>query len=162
MDRTIIDPVSDCWLWTKRVTDNGYGQSGNGKLAKKHATLVAHKLSYLAFGGVIPDGMLLRHTCRNRHCCNPKHLEVGTHQDNMDDKYRDGTNPGNLIATNRMLSIGRKGNKNIRAKLTNEHVIEIRRLHSTGQYILRELGNMFNVSLSQIANIVNRKQWPHL
>lgn len=32
------------------------------------------------------------HKCRNRHCCNPEHLELETHQDNMDDKVkvRDG------------------------------------------------------------------------
>jgi len=34
----------------------------------------------------IEKGKVVRHLCNNRRCCNPDHLDIGTHQDNMDDK----------------------------------------------------------------------------
>lgn len=31
----------------------------------------------------IPDGLVIDHLCRNRWCCNPRHLEVVTHRVNI-------------------------------------------------------------------------------
>ena len=42
----------------------------------------------MTYNGEITDGLVVRHTCDNRICVNPEHLEVGTHQDNMDDMVR--------------------------------------------------------------------------
>jgi hypothetical protein len=38
--------------------------------------LLAHRASYEAFIGPIPDGMTIDHLCRNRKCVNPSHLEA--------------------------------------------------------------------------------------
>lgn len=35
----------------------------------------AHRLAYEWFVGPIPEGMVLDHLCRVRHCVNPAHLE---------------------------------------------------------------------------------------
>ena len=42
----------------------------------------AHRYAYAAFKGVIPEGLIVRHTCHNRACCNPEHLDIGSHKDN--------------------------------------------------------------------------------
>ena len=48
------------------------------------------------------------------------------------------------------------------AKLTNQQVIEIRRLYATGHYTHRGLGQQFGVSHATIDAIVNMKKWRHL
>lgn len=38
----------------------------------------------------IPDGLQIMHRCDVTLCVNPKHLDVGTNQDNIDDKVTKG------------------------------------------------------------------------
>lgn len=40
--------------------------------------LLAHRIAFVACGGVIPEGMQLDHLCRHRACVNPLHLEAVT------------------------------------------------------------------------------------
>lgn len=70
-----IDPDSDCWLWRGQISNSGYGKimlsTANGRAMES-----AHRASYLAFVGPIPDGTFIRQSCGNRLCINPEHLEV--------------------------------------------------------------------------------------
>lgn len=72
----------DCWLSTRRVSSNGYVTISHGK-KKQYA---AHRLSFELTYGPIPEGLLVRHKCDVKHCCNPYHLELGTQKDNMRDR----------------------------------------------------------------------------
>lgn len=65
-----------CWVWTA-WKDDGYGRidvDGRG--------VMAHRWSYQALVGPIPEGMQLDHLCRVRSCVNPDHLELVTSAEN--------------------------------------------------------------------------------
>lgn len=64
----------DCWPWQGAIGKLGYGTYG---------TLFAHRLSYEYLVGPIPAGTELDHTCRNKTCVNPAHLEPVTHRENI-------------------------------------------------------------------------------
>ncbi len=75
-----IVPVTEtgCWLWIGSAYSNGYGQMGF-----KGRSHLAHRLSYQAHIGPIPDGLTIDHLCRVRCCINPAHLEAVTQSVNV-------------------------------------------------------------------------------
>jgi hypothetical protein len=66
-----------CWNWR-----GGKGR-GYGMFWWRGRAVVAHRLSYEALVGPIPDGRELDHLCRNRGCVNPEHLRVVDHRTNV-------------------------------------------------------------------------------
>jgi hypothetical protein len=66
-----------CWIWTGALA-HGYGVIGRNQTGSTNV----HKVMYILTFGLVPKGMELDHTCRNRNCCNPEHLEPVTHLEN--------------------------------------------------------------------------------
>jgi hypothetical protein len=133
----------DCWIWQGYIMPNGYGRLHyNGK------DILSHRCSWEIHYGPIPQGMFICHTCDNPPCVNPKHLFLGTDQDNMDDMY----------AKDR----ASVGSRHPNAKLTETQVSEIIDLYSTGEYSQSALARRFNVGQQAIQAIVSGKTWKHL
>lgn len=78
-DRVSKDKKTGCWLWTGSTNHAGY--------ASLHVTMGkfvrAHTWAYEHIVGKVPKGKELDHTCRNRRCVNPEHLEPVTHLENV-------------------------------------------------------------------------------
>lgn len=75
-DRIKVGSVADergCWIWQRSLYLNGYG----GITVDGHRRL-AHRVSYEAFVGPIPDGLTIDHICGVRACVNPRHMEPVT------------------------------------------------------------------------------------
>lgn len=61
----------DCWVWQGPVNRKGYGSV----MCPDRRVRPIHRVTYMALVGPIPDGLTLDHTCRNKRCVNPWHLE---------------------------------------------------------------------------------------
>jgi hypothetical protein len=81
-------PFHDCWEWVGCKVPAGYGQLRLG--GKKEPNLFAHRVSYVIHNGEIGKGLFVLHKCDNPSCVNPRHLFLGTHQDNMNDMKAKG------------------------------------------------------------------------
>ena len=96
-EKFITVPECGCWLWIATTPGFGYGLF---KLPHKNPRQ-AHRVSWEIYNGHIPDGMYVLHHCDTPSCVNPRHLFLGTHQDNVTDcvnKKRNYTVPkGNQI-----------------------------------------------------------------
>lgn len=135
-----------CHLW-RSATDGKYGLF---KLRGRN--LKAHVVAWVAEHGAVPDGMILRHVeCRRKLCVNTRHIAPGTHQDNADDRERDGT-------TARGAALGHPGSSHYRAKLTEADVLAIRASNRTR----KELAAAYGMTVNAIGDIIVRRRWKHI
>lgn len=61
---------SGCWRWNGAACSSGYGS-----LTWRAKGWLAHRLAYTLVIGPIPAGYEVHHTCGNRLCINPAHLQ---------------------------------------------------------------------------------------
>jgi hypothetical protein len=122
-----------CWEWNGVKNDAGYGMVWlNGKLNRVHRIVLSKKLNRELLSTEVT-----RHMCNNPACCNPEHLEVGTTQDNINDKMLAGRQA--------------KGEKSGASKLTDKQVNEIRELN--GKMSLRDIGKIYNIHYVHVSRI---------
>lgn len=112
----------------------------------------SHRLTWMLGRGPIPEGMFVLHNCDNPMCVNLRHLFLGTHGDNMDDKVMKGRASGPTFNP-------RRGELCPTAKLTWADVREIRHLRETQCMAQTELAMRFNVGQNAIWKILNGKTW---
>lgn len=67
-----------CWLWTGARNEFGYG-----RVSIRSRVYKAHRVAWYLARGPVPDGIDVLHSCDNPPCCNPAHLHLGTHRQNM-------------------------------------------------------------------------------
>jgi hypothetical protein len=132
---------NECWIWIGSAQKRGYGF-----IKKNGKTTMAHRVAYELAYGELPDGLFVCHKCDNPRCVNPKHLFVGTHNDNMLDMHNKGRShkPAGEIHPN--------------SKLTETEAIEI--LNSIEPY--PALAAKHNISLTSIYDIKTGRKWKHL
>lgn len=122
----------ECWPWMGSKDTSGYG-----RLPIKDHMHSSNRVAWALTYGPIPQRICVCHTCDNPGCCNPRHLFLGTHQDNMTDKARKGRAPG----------VPRKW----RYKLSEKQVADIR---SDTTHSHRELAAMYGVTRPTISRIL--------
>lgn len=141
-----VDRSGECREWRGTRDRHGYGiikiRSGNDAKTKR-----AHRVAWELINGAIPDGMYVLHRCDNPPCCNPTHLFLGTHADNMDD----------MKAKGRQAS----GEHHGRAKLTDGEVANIRGLIGVGVPV-RAIARAKRLSRRAIRAIASRETWRHV
>jgi len=144
---TKVQKTEGCWLWTGG-TDEGYGALSTTLEPDCGRRERAHRFAYKRLVGPIPDGLYVCHTCDNRRCVNPDHLFLGSHLANIEDKLQKERHC--------------RGSSHGMSKLSEDDVIEIRRLYSTGDFLQREIAEKYGVCKQTISAIVRGQTWRHL
>lgn len=127
---------NDCWPWVGNSWTYGYGSFGLP--GRRGGKIQSNRMAWILENGEIPEGMVVRHKCHNRACCNPKHLELGARADNVEDMWK------------RAASAPR-GN----ARISEDDVREIRRKEQSR----KELADRFGVTVAHIKAIQLRRCW---
>lgn len=74
-----VDKTGGCWIWMAYKLPAGYGRVNiNGKAH------LAHRVAYMETIGPLPAGSDIDHTCRNRTCVNPSHLNAASRKENRE------------------------------------------------------------------------------
>lgn len=152
-----------CHEWIAWRRKDGYGQLRVGK-----RFILAHRIAYMLHHNVeLPtpsteNGTWVLHHCDNPPCCNPAHLYLGTHKDNMRDK----------AIRNRVNSTGEA---NGRALISETDVLDIRRIlhekierHAQGlgtrrfANLMKAVMQHYGLSHGAVNDILFRRSWKHI
>lgn len=84
-ERTAVRGPDDCWPWLLSSGSHGYGQAWDGTDVR-----TAHSLSWEFWTGErlrgqAADDRTVHHTCHNKLCQNPLHMQVLTNRENAAD-----------------------------------------------------------------------------
>lgn len=138
------DLNSGCWLWSGAANPEGYGH-----IKIQGRTQLAHRVSWMAFGGSLQNDELVLHGCDTPACVNPYHLRPGSHGQNMSDRNvrrraRGGSQPGERHGM---------------ARLTIQQVEEIRAAAAAKIAPQHVIGKRYGISQTQVSCIHSGKRW---
>jgi hypothetical protein len=132
-----------CRIWQGSLTTTGYGQVSVTMNGRKRPEK-AHRASWLAHHGPIPEGLCVCHKCDDALCIHEDHLFLGTKAENSAD----------MVAKGRSA----RGARNGSAVLTELDVRDIRRLLSFGTR-QTEIAEAYGVCRPLISMIKNGRAW---
>lgn len=145
-----VDRTGDqdsCQPWLGALAVNGYGQwhpYGGVHIPAHRFALV------LKLGRDLAWDEITLHLCRTKACCNPEHLDVGSHADN------------HLHAA--LMGHCRSGEGNPMSRLSDADVIDVRARAAT-EYQHGWLANearRLKISACDLGRIIRGQYWPHL
>jgi hypothetical protein len=125
-------------------TSHSIDTSGYPQIQKDKKRYNAHRYVYEQIHGKQSKNTVIRHTCDNRKCINPKHLLIGTPMDNSRDMVKRGR-----VA---------KGSSNGSSKLNEDKVLEI----IESNLSTYKLSEIYGVSRQLIGLIKKRAIWKHV
>ena len=138
---SIPDSHDKCWIWNGYRNDDGYGRM---KICGKTYTI--HRKIYEFYYGPFDNQKYVCHDCDIPCCTNPRHLFLGTQQDNMDD----------MKQKNRSTH----GSNSFNAILTEDIVEDILiRINNREFSSIKQIALIYNIKRHSIGKILNGKLW---
>lgn len=153
LQSSIVRSPSGCWEWQGVRYARGYG-----RILIEGQDWRAHRLSFAAFIGDIPTGMLVCHKCDNPPCVNPEHLWLGTPRDNVQDMFLKGRQ---RIDDRQLRSEKSRGELNVNATVAESDVLEMRAAYLAGAKV-KDLAQSFGITPAQAGAITRGRSWKHL
>lgn len=122
--------ITPCHMWTGYIHESGYGMLPH----KLNGTNYAHRWRYEAVHGKQPSfpEHQLHHECEQKSCINPQHLALLS------------------VTTHR---------RTYNTTLTHDDAQEIRLLYATGDYMQKDLAQMFAVDRVTVTRILSGYIW---
>lgn len=124
---------NECWPWCGAISRR------YGRCSWDHKNLLVHRATYEEFVGPIPDGFSIDHTCFNRYCQNPAHLEAVT----------PGENSRRYQENKRLPSVGK-------TMLTPSQRALVVQIYLTGGVTQQKIANLYGVTQSYVAHLLRR------
>lgn len=142
-DKVRIITIDGCWLWTAATAGGRGGEYGVFRLSSPRRMVYAHRFAYARLHNKDDRDLgEMMHLCDNPLCCNPLHLQEGTHQENVRDMHR-------------------KGRAGRSCKLSEHAVREIRTQLQNGKRV-KDIAKRFQVTHSTVSLIKSKKIWKHI
>jgi hypothetical protein len=134
-----MNDATSCWEW-HGAKAKGYGiHRHDGK--QMRATHYVWRICK----SVIPDGLVVLHTCDNPGCVRPSHLLLGTRADNRRDCVSKGRHT--------------KGTACWNAKLDPAKVTVVRTLYGSGGHTQKEIAELLGVTQPCISYVCTGMSW---
>lgn len=130
-----------CWEWQAFRGPLGYGRITIAAVPRN-----AHRVAWELEHGPVPDGLEVCHKCDNPPCCNPEHLFLGTHTENMADAKAKG----------RMWKRGMSNEENPTTRIPNAEIVKIRELYAAGGVTQRQLARAFGCTQAHISQVIRQ------
>jgi hypothetical protein len=131
-----------CWIWIGATLPTGYGVFRRNKKLN-----YAHRYVLELLGFDLSDKVVL-HTCDFPTCCNPDHLKIGTHADNVADK----------VSKDRHV----KGSAcNLATVLDEDKVRSIKQDFKAG-LSNKNIALKYNIDPTLVSKIKNNHAWSHV
>lgn len=131
-----------CWPF-RRLDKLGYG-----RFDRKGPQTFAHRASWLFTNGEIPADMEIAHRCDNRACCNPAHLFLATHEENMKDCKAKGRQA--------------KGTDSGRNTVGDDDVVVMRASFTGQKGDIARIAREWELPYSLVRAIIKNVTWRHL
>lgn len=121
----------------------GYTTFGYRRLVAENKQAMQHRVIWEYCVGPIPPEMQINHKDLDKGNNRFTNLEVVTRSENVQHAIRGGR------------QFGCPGLRHHMAKLTDEQIIEAKRLHTSGQMTLREVARHYDMSYSGMVSVLN-------
>lgn len=133
----------ECWEWQASCNPAGYGYCWN---RNNRRMCLAHREVWESLHGPIGNPkILVLHSCDNPPCCNPAHLSLGDHKENR----------RQMVARHRGPDVS--GEKNPKAKLTDQQVAEIRDSFTGKHGEKMRIARQYGISSSHVSKLIYRQ-----
>lgn len=172
LSRIDVRGPDECWPWT-----HGKFASGYGAYSIKHSPFKAPRIMHFIHTGQDPLELNVLHHCDNPPCCNPRHLFLGSHADNVKDRDQkgrtaSGDRSGSILHPERLARGDKnwkhnhpetaRGERNPKHKLTEQEVLEIRRTYVKKYGTQKQFASKYGIDVLTLQRILNRERWKHL
>lgn len=140
-----------CWIWQAGCSERGYG-----RYHIIDRDFAAHRIAYVLHYKKDPLEFGVLHSCDNPRCVNPKHLFLGTNNDNVQDKVKKGrqARPTNKWKGKERPEIKKWNNP--QNKLSESQWYEVKNIYEKGKLSYQKIADIYGISKRATMGIVKK------